>query len=163
MRQVIAPLVVAGSVVSALAAQGTGSAAGASSARIPACPLLTKELITQVSPYDKQVLDLVLKVPPTEDELGASGSACSYGGVTLQVDPFTAQALDQQRTSSWVAVPDVGDAAFFVGNRGKYAELYTRAGARVLTVQMDVPTGRTTESVKPNVIALAKEVLPKLK
>jgi hypothetical protein len=32
-----------------------------------------------------------------------------------------------------------------------------------LTIQMDVPTGRTAASIKPNVIALAKAILPRLK
>ncbi len=46
---------------------------------------------------------------------------------------------------------------------GQYAELYARTDARVLTIQMSVPTGRTTASIKPNVIAMARAVLPKLK
>ena len=104
----------------------------------------------------------MLTVAPIEDALGASGSACSYGGVTLQVDPFTAQALDKQRAAAWVPVAEVGDAAYFFDNRGEYAELYARSGAHVLTVQMDVPRGRTAASIKPNVIALAKAVLPRL-
>ena len=32
-----------------------------------------------------------------------------------------------------------------------------------LTIQMDVPNGRTAASIQPNVIALAKAVLPQLK
>jgi hypothetical protein len=49
-----------------------------------------------------------------------------------------------------------------VCDRG-FAELYVRSGTHVFTIQMDVPTGRTSVSIQPNVIALAKAILPKLK
>ena len=60
-------------------------------------------------------------------------------------------------------MPGVGDEAYFRDNRGEWGELYVRAGARVLTIQMDVPTGRTAAAIQPNTIALAKALLPKLK
>ena len=41
-------------------------------------------------------------------------------------------------------------------NCGNYAELAARVGTRVLTIQMSIPTGRTAESVKPNVVALGE-------
>ena len=63
----------------------------------------------------------------------------------------------------WTPVPNVADAAFFHDNRGRYAELMLRSGPRVLTIQMDVPQGRTAASIQSNTVALAKAVLPKLK
>ena len=129
---------------------------------VSACALLTKEVITQVTPYDKQALDLVLRVPPMEDKVGASGSACSYGGVTMQVDPFAPAVFERQK-DKMVAVPGLGDAAYFGDRSGRWAELFVSAAGRVLTIQMDVPTGRTAASIQPNAIALAKAILPKLK
>jgi hypothetical protein len=160
MRQVIASLLLVCSLGPGPAAFQTATAG---KPVVRACSLLTKQLMTEFTPYEKPVLDIVLRIPPTEDALGSSGSACSFGGVTLQVDPFTPQALERVRKPDWVPVTGVGDASYFHDNRGEYAELYARAGARVLTIQMDVPTGRTAASIKPNVIALAKAILPRLK
>jgi len=128
-----------------------------------ACALLTQEMVTEVTPYEPQALDLVLRVPPMEDALGASGSACSYGGITLQIDPFTPARLEKLRGPAWVPVAGVGEAAYFEDNKGRWAQLYARAGRRVVTIQMDVPTGRTAASIQPNVVALARAILPKLK
>lgn len=139
---------------------GRGVAAGKPAIR--ACSLLTKELLMQVSPLDKQALELSTRIPPMEDSVGASGSACSYGDVTLQIDPFPPGTFEKLRLKDLVSVPQLGDAAYFRDNGGRYAELYTHVGGRVLTIQMSVPTGRTAASIQPNVIALAKAILPRL-
>ena len=139
------------------------SAAGSPGSVVRACSLLTKELVTQISPYDNQALNAVLMVPPMEDELGPSGSACSYGGVTLQVDPFPPAVLERNVQKEWASMPNVADAAYFRDNGGRYAELMIRSGPRVLTIQMAVPTGRTAASIQSNTVALAKAVLTKLK
>jgi len=141
----------------------SASAAQATKPAVRACALLTRDVVTQVSPHEKQVLDLVLSIPPMEDSLGPSGSACSYGGITMQVDPFAPAVFERQRDKTWAAVTGVGDTAYFVDNKGRWAELYVSAAGRVLTIQMDVPMGRTVASIQPNVIALAKAILPKLK
>jgi len=163
MRQVFASLLVLGWFAPQVLALQSGRGAADAKIATGACSLLTKELVTQVSPYEKQALAAVMLVAPIEDALGATGSACSYGGITLQIDPFPAATLDKHRTNAWVAVQSVGDAAYFHDNRGNYAELYVRTGARVLTIQMDVPMGRTAASIQPNTIALANALLPKLK
>ena len=129
---------------------------------VRACSLLTKDLVLQVSPYSKQQLDLVMRIPPDEDSVGPSGSACTYGGITMQIDPF-APAVFEKQQQGWVPVQGVGDVAYFFDRRGEWAELYVRTGTRVLTIQMDIPDGRTASSVQPNVIALAKALLPKLR
>ena len=143
-----------------LLAQDAGTA---SSTR--ACSLLTKDLIARVSPYksDPQMMSIMR---PSEEALGASGSACSYGGIELQVNPFPAerlQALAKEQGAAWVPVPDVGTGAYFHDNRGEYAELYARTGTQVFTIQMDVPRGSTVAGIKPNVLELAKAIAAKLK
>ncbi len=128
---------------------------------VRACALLPKDLITKTTPYDKQALDLVLKIPPDEDPPGT----CHYGGITLQVDPFTPtrlESLRKQLGKAWVPISDLASTAYFNDNDGRYAELFVSTGSRVFTIQMDVPRGRTTESVKPNVVALAKAIKSKL-
>lgn len=43
-----------------------------------------------------------------------------------------------------------------------YAELYARRGPHVVTVQLDVPTDQSAESVRPSAVALAKALEAKL-
>ena len=138
---------------------------GAEAASARACSLLDKELVEQVSPYDKQALDLVLKVPPNEDAAGQAGSQCDYGGITLAVDTFSPGAFDKmrERDRTWMPVAGLGDRAYFRDNKGRWSELYVVVGSRVLSIQMAVPTGRTAASIQPNAVALAKAVLPKLR
>ena len=81
----------------------------------------------------------------------------------MQIDPFPATNLERLVQKDWAPVPNVADAAYFHDNRGRYAELMLRSGSRLLTIQMDVPTGRTAASIQSNTIALAKALLPKLK
>jgi hypothetical protein len=128
-----------------------------------ACSLLTSELVKQFTPYEKKALDLVMLVPPSGSPVGRSGSECTYGGITLQLDPFPPGTLENQRNQEWQPVKDVGTAAFFRDNRGRWGELYARHGGRVLTIQMSVPDGRTATSIQPNLSGLAKALLSELK
>ena len=143
--------------------------AGATKTAIRACSLLTKELVIETTPYEKKVITQVLSIPPSEEPAGQSGSACSYGGVHLQVNPFPLSVIENQRQADarngkpWAAVAGVGDVAYFRDNRGRFGELFTRAGAHIVTIQMDVPHGRTTESIKPNAVALAQALVAKLR
>jgi hypothetical protein len=65
------------------------------------------------------------------------------------------------------AVPSVGEAAFLRANKAaasvEFAELYARIGTHVLTIQMDVPAGKTTAAVKPGLVALAQAYAAKLR
>ena len=171
MRRIIASFALLGALGQhgpALAADGE-SAAG--KAGIRACSLLTNDLLTQHSPFEQAPPEerdhhrkLLGLIPPEEESIGPSGSACGFGGVYLQVDPFAASAkteADVAKMSERVA--GVGDVAYFRNNRGEYAELYVRSGGHVITLQMDTPQGRTPESIKPNAIALAQAILPKLR
>ena len=126
-----------------------------------ACALLTKDLLTAHTPAPPESFKLMLSVPPREDKAGG-GTACSHGGVTLQVDPFAAANFDRL-FGEWTPVSGIGTKAFFRQNRNAYAELAVLAGSRVLTLQMSVPDGRTPSSIQPNVVGLAKALLSKLK
>jgi hypothetical protein len=160
MRQVVASLVVLGCIASLASAGSSQKAADRPVLR--ACSLLTRDLAARVTPANK----VVLTIPPSEESLGASGSACSYAGIELQVDPFTPTRLDalaKERGKAWAPVEGVGDAAYFFDNRGEYAELYARVGGHVFTIQMDVPDGSSVSSIKANVVTLAKALVPQLK
>jgi hypothetical protein len=143
---------------------GSPAAAQPRAVAAKACVLLSKDLIAQHTPYERDAQKLVFSIPPQEDAIGATGSACEYGGVHLQVNPFASpQYVEQQLAKDgWAREPGLGDVAMFRDNRGSYAELYVRSGARVITIQMSVPNGKTTAGIKPNAVALAKAVLAKM-
>ena len=129
-----------------------------------ACALLSRELIAQHTPYEKDAQKLVFSIPPEEEAVGATGSACEYGGVHLQVNPFASpQYVEQQLVKDgWTRESGLGELAMFRDNRGSYAELYVRSGGRVITIQMSLPNGKTAAGIKPNAVALAKAVLAKM-
>ena len=58
------------------------------------------------------------------------------------------------------AVSGVGDEAYFHNNSDRYAELYVKVGERVLTLQASGEG--TIESLKPNVLGLAKALIDKM-
>lgn len=129
-----------------------------------ACALLSKELIAQHTPYEKDAQKLLFSIPPEEEAVGATGSACEYGGVHLQVNPFASpQYVEQQLVKDgWTRESGLGDLAMVRDNRGSYVEVYVRSGARVITIQMSVPNGKTAAGIKPNAVSLAKAVLAKM-
>ena len=162
MRTVIASLMMI-SLFSAPTRAGqarSGAAAGAPA--IKACALLSKELAMKVSgAANKAVFD----VPPQEEPAGKSGSSCNYADITLQVDAFTPAAIDgmaNQKGKTWEPVAGVGDRAYFHGDRN-FAQLIGYVGGRTFTVELGVPFQSTAEKMKPNVIALANAIIPKLK
>jgi hypothetical protein len=165
MRKVIASSLVIGLFASSAAAEQVGAGKPA----VKACSLLPKDLAMKVSgAANKSVFDL----PPDEETVG-TGSACEYGDIRLQIDAFGPDVIDRtaksqergagsKRAANWVPVPGVGDRAYFNADRS-YAELMGYVGRRTFTIQMGVPFQSTAEAIKPNVIALANAIVPKLK
>jgi hypothetical protein len=60
-----------------------GVAAAAGQPAVRACAVLTRDLVAPFT-ENKKMLDLI---PPQEEELGTTGTACEYGGVRLQLFP----------------------------------------------------------------------------
>ena len=127
-----------------------------------ACSILTRDLVMAHSPASKESLNVTMKIPPQEEKIGSNGSACQHGDVMLQINPFPVGNFDAM-FSRFAPVPGVGEKAFFRDNRGEWAELAALSGGRMITLQMDVPKGRTAASIQANVVALAKAVLAQLK
>ncbi len=139
-----------------------GAVAQTATQPLGACSLLPKDLVMKVS---GAVNKLVLDMPPQEEPVGTSGSACDYADIRLQIDAFSPAFIDQtaKQKKDWVPVPGVGDRAYFHNNRNLFAELIGYTGARTFTIQMGVPFQGTAEQMKPNTIALANAIIPKLK
>ena len=62
----------------------------------------------------------------------------------------------------WLAVADVGDAAYFRNNQNLFGEVLGRTGSRTFSVLMGLQK-TPIDTVKANVIALAKEIVPKMR
>jgi hypothetical protein len=148
-----------------LAMMTTGSSLSAQSGRgtgARACSLLTRELVLQVTPEaNKETLEGRLRRPPEEHLLGANQSLCDYGGLTVHLNPFNPRTFEASigKDKNWVEVPGLGDAAWFHDVKGFMGELYVRSGPRTLGVVLEIPHGRSAESIRPNAVALAKAVL----
>ena len=142
-------------IVTAIVPHAAGDQGGA-------CALLTKDLLVAHSAVPKENLARMLKIPAEEEKMPSGGTMCSYGDVIFQLDAFTPGNFDKL-FGKWTAVAGVGDRAYFNDNRGMFAEIAALAGKKVITIQMDVPTGRTAAQIQPNVVGLAKAILVKLK
>ena len=160
MRQVVAASFL---VSGAFALNAAAFQASAGKPPISACSLLTRELAMKVS---GSVNKLVFDMKPEEQAIGKSGSACDYADITLQIDPFTPEGIEKMHQTmgkDWVPVSGVGDRAYFHNNKNNFAELIGSVGMHTFTIQMGVPFQGTAEGMKPNVIALANAIVPKLR
>jgi hypothetical protein len=147
------------------ARSGQGVAAKPS---IRACALLPASEVKKLAALPDP-LNLYEAMPPEEEPIG-KGSSCNYPNLHVQIDPFDWATIDSMRVKNgaqFEAVPEVGDAAFLRANKAarsvEFAELYARVGSHVLTIQMDVPDGKSTASVRPGLVALAKAYAAKLR
>jgi hypothetical protein len=143
------------SPAAALQTSPAGAAAGQPAVR--ACAVLTRDLVAPFT-ENKKILDLL---PPQEEALGTSGTACEYGGVRLQLFPGrggkrTVSAKDLQ------PIAGAGEGGYFRSNRDRYAELMVWTSEHSLDLQVSVPSGRTAEAIKPDVVALANAIIAKL-
>jgi len=158
VRLFIASVLAIGTLTaSALAAQ----APAAGKSRISACSLLPTDLVLKVGGINPQAAKIL---KPEEEAMGTTGSACEYGEIRLQVDPFA--RTDDMRKSpgkDWQPVSGVGDTAFFHANGRNYAELIVWTGGHHFTIQFGVPIGSTPEAIKPKTIELANAIIPKLR
>jgi len=160
MRSVIVSVLLV-DLFSFSAARDRGRSVAAAPPDIKACSLLPKDLVMKVSGApNKAVFDL----PPSEEPVGKTGSACDYANIRLQIDPFPWATLETAaKKDKMTPVPDVGDAAYFGNRNSQFAEMMGRVGSHTFTIQMGVNFQSTPEQMKPNVIALAKAIVPKIK
>jgi hypothetical protein len=158
MRYVVALFVVVSCVTfeAADSRQGSGGPA-ASQPAVRACAVLTRDLVAPFT-ENKKILDLI---PPEEEALGMSGTACEYGAVRLQLFP----GRGGKRTVSAKGVQPIsgaGEGGYFRNNQDRYAELMVWTNKHSLDLQVSVPSGRTAEALKPDIVALANAIIAKL-
>ena len=127
-----------------------------------ACSLFTKD---ELRPFIRsRFLD---QIPAEEDRIGNTGSACSYAGVIIQLDPFPFAVIQStwgKEQGNFEAIPGVGDAAYFHRNtRAEAAEIAFRVGQRVFTAQVDLEQGESMDSGRTRAIGLARAAAAKLR
>lgn len=157
MRQMLGPFVLSVCLLPSALAQP------AKPTEIKACSLLTRELVERTSAAGKQA---IAAAKPEEVSLGRSGKACQWADLMLQVDPFPASRLGdlgKNDPKNWETVPGVGDAAYFHNVKDAVAELFVRVGPRTVGILMDVPAGSKAAAIKPKLVELAREIVPKLR
>jgi hypothetical protein len=167
-RATILTAILGVAVCAAAHAQTRGGRAEPGKPGIRACALLPVAEVKRLAGLPDP-LNLFEKLPPEEAPVGR-GSSCNYPSLHVQIDPFDWTTIESNRarnSAQFEAVPGVGDAAFLRANKAaaslEFAELYARVGTHVLTIQMDVPDGKSTASVKPGLVALAKAYVARLR
>jgi hypothetical protein len=157
MRHLVTLFIAISLTFPATASQARSGVPASGQPAVRACAVLTKDLVAPFTENEK-ILDLI---PPQEEALGTSGTACEYGAVRLQLFPGrggkrTVSAKDFQPISG------AGEGGYFRSNRDRYAELIVWTSKHSLDLQVSVPSGRSAEAIKPDVVALAKAIIAKL-
>jgi hypothetical protein len=105
--------------------------------------------------------DIVDRMPPQEEPIGAAGSSCNCPSVLIQAFPVVRLVRGQPSTApGWQPISGIGDEAWFRANRTDYAEPYVKTATHTLTIQTNADGN--VEAVKPGAISLAKALLAKL-
>jgi hypothetical protein len=137
------------------------SGAGARYKVVNACSLLSLAEVKKLAPWQPH-LDPYAK--GEEEALGSYGSACEYPTVRIQVMAFTRSTIDALRKAGPMeSAAGVGDEAYVRSNRGYFAELVTRVGPHMLTVQLSIERDKTFEATKPSLIEIGKAFAARLR
>lgn len=137
------------------------SAAGTAYHVVKVCPLVPLAEVKKLAPWAPH-LDPFAKAE--EEALGTYGSSCSYPTAHVQVMAFRQSTIDAAGKSARLEpVTGVGDEAFVRNNRDRFAELFARIGPHLLTVQLDIGTNQTFETVKPTLVKLGAAFAGKLR
>ena len=123
------------------------------------CALLTVAEVKKLAPWEPMFDQMKI-----EEEGIAGGSSCSYPTATVQVMQFHQGTIDSlTKQYKLEVVAGVGDAAWLRNNRDMFAELMTKVGPHLLTVQTSIDRGQTFETSKPELLALGRAFAAKLR
>jgi hypothetical protein len=135
-------------------------AQGGQPARLAACKLLSREEVKKILPWPA----MFEQMPIEEEPIGATGSSCNYPSVTIQVLAYTPRFFDEARKLGKLEpLTGVGDEAYFFADPRGYADLYSKVGSRIVTVQATPGPGQKLEALKPGVTTLTKALIAKLR
>lgn len=128
--------------------------------RVSACKLVSKEEVKKILPWEA----MFDQMPVEEEPIGTTGSSCNYPSATIQVLAYTPAFFDRvKKLGKLEPVPGLGDEAYFFADPRGYADVYVKAGNRIVTVQGTPGPKQKVEALKPGVTALAKLLVSKLR
>ena len=141
-------------------ADARASAPAEQAARVSACKLVSKEEVKKILPWEA----MFDQMPVEEEPIGTTGSSCNYPSATIQVLAYTPAFFDSVRKLGKLEpVSGLGDEAYFFADTRGYADVYVKAGNRIVTVQATPGPKQKVEALKPAVTALAKVLVSKLR
>jgi hypothetical protein len=139
-------------------------ATAASDAAIHACSVLTRAEVRKHVPWTDQMERIF---PQEEEDQFANGSGCEYPSIRVQVMSSSPEQwqrwVDASKNPTVERVAGIGEEAYIRDNKGLFAELYAKSGPRVVSLQKNLQPGETLQASKPQLIALAKAVVAKLR
>jgi hypothetical protein len=126
---------------------------------VKVCALVSLAEMKKLAPWPANV-----EQHAKAEELSLPGrSLCVYPTAQVQVEPYREQILESARkTAQLDRVAGIGDAAYARNNKVS-ALIYAKVGPQLLTVEVDIPPGKTFENVKPTAIEIAKTFVTKLR
>jgi hypothetical protein len=129
-----------------------------------ACSLLTRAEVRKLVSWADQMEKIF---PNEEEDQFANGSGCEYPSIRVQVmstspDHFK-RWIDASKNPTLERIAGLGDEAYIRDNKGMFAELFAKNGSHLVSLQKHLNAGETTQSTKPQLIALAKALLAKLR
>ena len=138
----------------------TPNAPGLQAPRVSACKLVSKEEVKKILPWEA----MFDQMPLEEDPIGTTGSSCNYPSATIQVLAYAPAFFDQARKLGTLEpVSGLGDEAYFFADPRGYADVYVKAGNRIVTVQATPGPKQKPDALKPAVVALAKLLVSRAK
>ncbi|HKU17463.1 MAG TPA: hypothetical protein VJQ52_23925 [Steroidobacteraceae bacterium] len=129
-----------------------------------ACSVLTRAEVRKFVPWSDQIEGIF---PQAEEDQFPNGSGCEYPSVRVQVMSTSPEQwkrwVETSKNPTVERIAGVGEEAYIRDNQGRFAELYAKSGSRLVSLQKNLNNGETTQASKPQLIALAKAVLAKLR
>lgn len=141
-------------------AGGTAHASQGGYQPVKVCSLVSLAEMKKLAPWPASV-DSYAKA----EEMSLPGrSLCVYPTAQAQVEAYRPQIIESARKAGKLdSVPGIGDEAYLRNNRNLFVVVYARVGPHLLTVEMEIPPGKTFESARPTAIEIAKAFASKLR
>ena len=128
-----------------------------------ACSVLTRAEVRKLVPWSDQMEKIF---PQEEEDQFANGSGCEYPSIRVQFMSTTPDQwqrwVETSKNPTVERLAGVGEEAYIRDNKGLFAELYAKSGSYLVSLQKNLGNGETTQTSKPQLIALAKAVFAKL-
>jgi len=129
-----------------------------------ACSVLPRAEVRKHVPWPDQMEQIF---PQEQEDQFANGSGCEYPSVRVQVMSTTPEQwrrwIETSKNPTVERVAGVGDEAYIRDNKGRFAEFYAKSGAHLVSLQKNLNPGETTQATKPQLVALAKALVEKLR